>query len=56
MDYGTYSSSSPTVELGDVTVDVYTAPVTFTFQGQQFEATGDFALVDGVVHWFTTCR
>lgn len=45
-----------TTATGDVTVDVYTAPVTFTFQGQQFEATGDFALVDGVVHWFTTCR
>jgi len=45
-----------TTPTGDVTVDVYTAPVTFTFQGQQVDATGAFALVDGVVHWFTTCR
>jgi hypothetical protein len=41
---------------GEVTVDVYTAPVTFTFQGQQVDTTGAFAIVDGEVRWFTECR
>lgn len=41
---------------GDIGVDIYEAPATFTFQGQEFEATGAFALVDGEVRWFTECR
>jgi hypothetical protein len=42
--------------FGSTTVDLYTAPVSFTYQGQSFDSTATFALVDGQVRWFTTCR
>ena len=42
---------------GNVTVDqAYDAPVSFTFQGQSFNATGGFAIEGGQVYWFTQCR
>jgi hypothetical protein len=36
--------------------NVYTAPVAFTFQGQDFDSEGQFAVEDGQVLWFATCR
>jgi hypothetical protein len=36
--------------------DVYSAPVSFTFGGQDFESSADFSLVDGVVYWLGMCE
>jgi hypothetical protein len=41
---------------GSTMVDVYSGPVSFTYQGQAFDSTATFGLVDGEVRWFTTCR
>lgn len=35
--------------------DMYTAPVSFDFGGQSFDATADFAAVDGLIYWVGTC-
>lgn len=46
-----------TVAGQSVTIhDVYTAPVSFTFQGQSFDSSADFSVVDGVVHWLGSCE
>lgn len=42
--------------FGSTTVDMYSGPVSFTYQGQSFDSTATFALDDGEVRWFTTCR
>ncbi len=36
--------------------DVYVAPIRFTFQGEAFDSQGQYALLDGVVHWLGVCR
>lgn len=36
--------------------DAFSAPVSFVFQGQKFDAGGDFALVDGEMRWMGQCR
>ena len=36
--------------------DVFAANVTFNFQGQSFDSTGSFALIDGVMYWLGQCR
>jgi hypothetical protein len=36
--------------------DVFTAPVSFTFEGADFEAEAQFALVDGRIYWLGSCR
>ncbi len=41
---------------GEFEVDIYTAPVAFTFQGAAFDGEATFAIEDGEVRWFTTCR
>lgn len=41
---------------GAVDVDLFRAPVAFTFQGSEFEGDATFAFVDGGVRWFATCR
>lgn len=41
---------------GEREIDLISAPVSFTFQGQSFEATAGFSLVDGLVHWVGECR
>lgn len=42
---------------GDITVtDLYTAPVSFRFEGQEVTTEGAFAPVAGEVRWFTNCR
>lgn len=58
VDYrltGAVTGPNPTT-FGSTTVDVYSGPVSFTYQGQSFDSTATFALVDGNVRWFTTCR
>jgi hypothetical protein len=35
---------------------VIDAPIGFTFQGEEFDVTGSYAFVVGVMHWFTECR
>ena len=35
---------------------VYSAPVSFTFGGQDFESSADFILVDGLVYWLGVCE
>ena len=42
--------------IGSFTVDMYTGPVAFTFQGQDFESDASFAIEGKVVTWFTECR
>lgn len=42
--------------FGSMTVEMYTAPVAFTFQGTAFDGSASFALLDGEVRWFATCR
>lgn len=46
----------PTQTFGTSSVEVFTGMVTFTLQGQEFEATASFALEDGQVRWFAECR
>ncbi|MFP5332768.1 MAG: hypothetical protein ACLGHX_10470 [Acidimicrobiia bacterium] len=41
---------------GTVDVDLFRAPVAFTFQGSEFQGDATFAFVDGRVRWFATCR
>ncbi len=36
--------------------DAYSAPVSFIFQGQLFNAEGGFALIDTTMHWLGQCR
>jgi hypothetical protein len=36
--------------------DYYEAPVSFTFQGQSFDATATFVAVDGLIYWIGECR
>ncbi|MCZ6662840.1 MAG: hypothetical protein O6951_07925 [Actinobacteria bacterium] len=36
--------------------DAYSAPVSFTFQGQLFDAEGDFALIGIEMYWLGQCR
>lgn len=36
--------------------DAFSAPVSFLFQGQKFDAEGDFALVDSEMRWMGQCR
>lgn len=36
--------------------DAYSAPVSFVFQGERFDGTAGFAIVDGAVHWLGQCR
>jgi len=58
VDYrltGAVTGPVPTT-FGPTTVDVYSGPVSFTYQGQSFDSTATFALVGGQVRWFTTCR
>ena len=43
-------------DIGGATYEVYSAPVSFDFQGESFEGTASFAVVDGEIRWFTTCR
>lgn len=62
-DYGlTGDPTGPvdkTVNLAGQTAtiaDVYSAPVSFTFQGESFDSTADFALVNGVMRWLGSCQ
>ena len=49
-----YEVSTP---AGTVMVpDYYAAPISFTFDGQSFEAEGTFALVAQEVYWLGQCR
>lgn len=41
---------------GQMTIEVYTAPVAFTFQGSDFEAQAGFALSENGVGWLTACE
>lgn len=41
---------------GPVNVDLIEAPIHFDFQGQGVDTTGQFAVVDGQMRWFTQCR
>ncbi len=36
--------------------NVSSVPVSFTFGGQSFDSTADFALLDGVIYWLGTCE
>lgn len=47
-----------TTPAGSTTLPVHyeDIPVTFTFQGQRFEATASLAIEDGTVRWFAACR
>ncbi len=36
--------------------DAFSAPVSFIFQGQLFDAEGDFALIDTEMYWLGQCR
>ena len=38
------------------TFDVYSAPVAFTFSGQDFEAFAGFAVENGELRWMAECR
>jgi hypothetical protein len=42
--------------IGSFTVGMYTGPVAFTFQGQDFESDASFAIEANGVTWFTECR
>ncbi len=42
--------------IGSFTLDMYTGPVAFTFQGQDFESDASFAFEEANVTWFTECR
>lgn len=43
-------------DLGSGLESVYTVPVSFVFEGNSFEVTASYAVVDGEVRWFTECR
>jgi len=36
--------------------DVYSAPVSFTFGGQDFQSSADFILLEGLVYWLGVCE
>ena len=42
--------------FGQMTIEVYTAPIAFNFQGAAFEAQAGFALSEGEVGWLTECE
>ncbi len=42
--------------IGSFTVDMFTGPVAFTFQGQDFESDASFAIEETGVTWFAECR
>lgn len=51
--------TAKTVAIADRQVtfeDVYSAPVGFTFGGQDFQSSADFTLVDGLVYWLGVCE
>lgn len=51
------SDHSVSTPAGTVTVpDYYTAPVSFTFEGQPFEAEGTFATIGPEMYWLGQCR
>lgn len=41
--------------VADMEIEMYTAPVAFAFQGQEFTSEAAFAFLDGQVRWFTQC-
>lgn len=46
-----------TTPAGTGTIEeAFSAPVSFVFQGQKFDAEGDFALVDSEMRWMGQCR
>ena len=50
---------SRSLNVGEVQINVddyYEAPVSFTFQGQSFDATATFVALDGLVYWIGECR
>jgi len=49
-------SGPSTQTFADFSIEVFSGPVAFTFQGQAFEATASFAMDDGQVRWFAECR
>ena len=47
------------LNVGSVQINVddyYEAPVSFTFQGQSFDAIAAFVAIDGLVYWIGECR
>ena len=42
--------------IGSFTIDMYSGPVAFTFQGQDFESGASFAIEETGVTWFGECR
>jgi len=42
--------------IGSFTIDMYSGPVAFTFQGQDFESGASFAIEETGVMWFAECR
>jgi hypothetical protein len=66
MALGEYQLTGPVAGPEDVAVsadgatvevsDLFVAPVRFAFQGESFDAQGQFAPVDGVIHWLGVCR
>jgi hypothetical protein len=36
--------------------DVFSGPISFTFQGSSFDGQADFAVLDGVIYWLGVCR
>ena len=46
----------PTLQsIGNTTVEMFTAPVAFTFQGEAFTSEATFAFDGSEVRWFTQC-
>lgn len=41
--------------MGTTVVNLYTVPVAFSFQGQEFASDAEFAFVGSEVRWFTQC-
>jgi hypothetical protein len=66
MALGDYQVTGPVAGPEDVAVsadgatvevsDVFVAPIRFAFQGESFDSQGQFAPVDGVIHWLGVCR
>jgi hypothetical protein len=54
-DYRLSGDVTRITDTGSGPVDQFEAPVTFTFQGSEFESNAMFALDDGV-RWFGECR
>jgi len=58
VDYrltGAVTGPVPTT-FGSTTIDLYSGPVSFSYQGEAFDSTAAFGLVNGDARWFTTCR